>query len=254
MALVGHVLGQSWTGTASTACAAACVRSAQAVLLAAQTYENAGEALWSYGARLAMAQADYDAARQLADEAVAEERAHEAAASAALDEIGGGPQAMQFGDLFWRSPLRDLARVRAEQAVADAAAAARQAGGVLDAAMTPFQPPGEEFDWSQQAAGFGQGVKDGVVEPVAMVGGLVGLNGDTGENWSALGSGLGYGFTHPGDFAKALVNWDDIEKGEYGHWAASSCREPWRPSSRAVPLQPSRAPRPRQPRSGSPRR
>ncbi len=219
LGLVGQVLGQSWSGTASAACAAACVRSAQAVLLAAQAYENAGGALSAYGARLAMAQAEYDAARHVADQAVEEERAHRAAASAALGEPGGGAQ---FGDLFWRSPMREVARSRAEQAVADAAVAAREAAGVLDATLTPFrpaEPTRPELGWSDQAAGFGRGVKDGVVEPVAMVGGLVGLNGDTGENWSALGSGLAHGFTNPGDFAKALVNWDDIENGEYGHWA-----------------------------------
>ena len=218
LGLVGQVLGQSWSGTASAACAAACVRSAQAVLLAAQAYENAGGALSAYGARLAMAQAEYDAARHLAAEAVTEEQARRAAAVGALDEAGAGRYA--FGDVFWRSPLRDVARVRAEQAVADAAEAARQAAGVLEATLTPFRPPPEqELRWSEQAAGFGRGLRDGVVEPVAMVGGLVGLNGDVSDSWSALGSGLAYGFTNPGDFTKALVGWDDIEKGEYGHWA-----------------------------------
>jgi hypothetical protein len=71
----------------------------------------------------------------------------------------------------------------------------------------------------EQLGGFADGVRDGVVEPVKMVGGLVGLNGDTSDNWSDLGQGLEHGVTHPADFGKALIGWDDLSAGRYGHWA-----------------------------------
>ncbi len=213
--LVGHVLGQSWSGTAASACAAACVRSAQAVLLAARAYESASAALASHAARLSTAQAEFDAARQLADEALTEERAHHAAAGALVP----GPS---FGDLLWHSPLRTPARMRAEQAVADAATSARQATAALQELTAPLTVPAparNEGHWYDQATGFATGVWDGVAEPVAMGAGLVGLNGDAGENWAALGSGLRHAVTNPGDFAKALVGWEDLSQGNYGHWA-----------------------------------
>ena len=71
----------------------------------------------------------------------------------------------------------------------------------------------------EQLGGFADGVRDGVVEPVKMVGGLVGLNGGTSDAWSDLGQGLKHGVTHPADFGKALIGWDDLSAGRYGHWA-----------------------------------
>jgi hypothetical protein len=70
-----------------------------------------------------------------------------------------------------------------------------------------------------QLGGFADGVRDGVVEPVKMVGGLVGLNGDVTDNWSDLGSGIAHGVRNPTDFGKALIGWDDLSAGNYGHWA-----------------------------------
>ena len=70
--------------------------------------------------------------------------------------------------------------------------------------------------------GIGNGIHDGIAGPVQMVGGLIGLNGDTSDtsdNRSALGSGLAHGVIHPIDFGKALIGWDDLASGQYGHWA-----------------------------------
>jgi hypothetical protein len=163
---------------------------------------------------------------------MAEERAHHQAAAAALnpaaavapsaDPLGVG--SASFGDLIWQSPLRAVARARAEQAVADATGSARQATAALEATLAPFRPPPpapvhQESHWYDQVTGFFGGVYDGVAEPVGMIGGLVGLNGDVSDNWAALGSGLLHGVTHPVDFGKALIDWDDLSKGNYGHWA-----------------------------------
>jgi hypothetical protein len=38
------------------------------------------------------------------------------------------------------------------------------------------------------------------------------------DNWSALGSGLEHGVTHPLDVGKAMINWEDLAAGEYDHW------------------------------------
>jgi len=89
---------------------------------------------------------------------------------------------------------------------------------------SPAQDDDDEDDgwWDgavDQLVGFGTGVRDGVVEPVKMVGGLVGLNGDVTDNWSDLGSGIAHGVRNPTEFGKALIGWDDLSAGNYGHWA-----------------------------------
>ena len=86
---------------------------------------------------------------------------------------------------------------------------------------TPMTPDdGNWWDGTvEQLGGFADGVRDGVVEPVKMVGGLVGLNGDVSDNWGDLGQGIKHGVTHPADFGKALIGWDDLSSGNYGHWA-----------------------------------
>ena len=127
MSTVRQVLGQAWTGAAAAACGASCMRSAQVLLVAADAYETAGAALSAHGVRLDAAQAEYDAARHLSDEALAEEQAHREAAGAALLE-----------ELAWRSPLREMARARAEQAVTDAAGSARQTARVLEETLAPL--------------------------------------------------------------------------------------------------------------------
>jgi hypothetical protein len=221
---VARVLGQAWSGQAAASCAASCLRSAQAVLVAGQAYGTAAGALRQHGARLAVSQAEWDAARRLADEAIAEERAHHQAAATAVLDPAAALGATSFGDLLWQSPLRAVARARAEQAVADAAASARQAATVLDGTLAPFRPPApapvhQESHWYDQVTGFASGVWDGVKDPAVMIGGLVGLHGDVSDNWAALGSGLWHGITDPIDFGKAVIGWDDLSQGHYGHWA-----------------------------------
>lgn len=68
-----------------------------------------------------------------------------------------------------------------------------------------------------QVSGLGHGVVDGVVEPVKMISGLVGLNGDRRGHWNSLFDGLKHDMAHPRDFGEALVGWEDLAAGEYGH-------------------------------------
>lgn len=219
--MVGRLLAQAWSGQAAMACASACSQDAAMVAMAADAYQIGGAALQRYGTALAAAQADYDAARKLADQAVADEQAHQQAVNQRMTT--GDP--VSPADLFWTSPLRSTARARAEQAIADAKAAGNQAAGTLQQTLRPFLPKPKpapkkpESHWYSPITGFFGGVYDSVKDPVVMVGGLVGLHGDVSDNWSALGKGLAHGFTHPLDFGKAIIDWQDLSQGHYGHWA-----------------------------------
>lgn len=221
--MVGRLLAQAWSGQAAMACATACTRDAAMVATAADAYQIGGAALRRYASRLTAAQADYDDARRLADQAVAEELERERAHATAAAQ-GGLPNPL---DLFWTSPLRVLARGRAEQAVLDARAAAQDAAKTLDQTMSAFKPkppaapPEQESHWYSPVVNFGKGAWDGVKDPVVMVGGLVGLHGDFTDNWSNLGRGIAYGVTHPLDFGKAAIGWEHLAKGEYSYWAGN---------------------------------
>ena len=87
-----------------------------------------------------------------------------------------------------------------------------------------------------------------------MVGGLVGLHGDTSDNWSALGSGLAHGITHPLDLGKAIINWEDLSPGHYSRWAgelvpsiAAAFFTGGGPPASRVPTPSTRPPRPARP-------
>lgn len=238
VAMTDHLQGQSWSGPAATACAGACAQDAERISVAARAHQVGGTALRRYGARLALAQGDYDAARRLADQAVADEQHHDRAIQAApgtgrVGTWGGvatttspvGPPL----DLAWTSPLRVTARARAEQAIHDSKAAARQATIALGQTMDTHRAapaaasrlksarrePGRH--WYTPGVEVLGGVWDGVRDPGVMLGGLVGLHGDVSDNWSALGSGLVDGAHHPVEFGKAVISWEDFSHGHYAH-------------------------------------
>jgi hypothetical protein len=221
--MVGRLLAQSWSGQAAMACASACTRNATMVAAAADAYQIGGAALQRYAHRLAAAQADYDAARKLAHQAVTDEKEHE---KSAMDQAATGVLVNPL-DLFWTSPLRLAAQSRAQQAIRDAKSAAKDAAGTLDETLAPFRPkpappaPKPEHHWYSPVTNFGDGVWDGVKDPVVMVGGLVGLHGDVSDNWSALGGGLWHGVTNPLDLGKGIIGWDDLSNGRYAHWAGN---------------------------------
>lgn len=89
---------------------------------------------------------------------------------------------------------------------------------------SPDQPSKDHHGgfWSgvgHQLGGLKDGVVDGVVDPLKLAGGLVGIGGDASDNWGNLLDGLEHDLHHPLDFGKALIGWDDLAAGEYGHWA-----------------------------------
>lgn len=226
--MVGRVLAQSWSGAAAVACAAACSRDAAALASAADGRQIGGSALQRFSSQLAAAQAAYDHARALADSAVTDEHTEQrlqeqrtlaaAAASPSLLPVGLPPM------LPYISPARSVARAQAEQAITDAQRAATAAAAVLNDTLGPYRPRAappakhEEHHWYSPVTDFAGGAWDAVKDPVVMVGGLVGLHGDVSDNWSALGGGLAHGVTHPLDFGKALIDWQDLSQGHYARW------------------------------------
>ena len=84
----------------------------------------------------------------------------------------------------------------------------------------PSGPP-EDGSLGSRIGGFFSALGDDITQPVAMLGGLVGLNGDLTERWSALGHGIADAVTHPVETGQALIDWSDVEKGDWGHWAGT---------------------------------
>lgn len=204
VSLADRVMGQSWRGAAATACAGQCARDGGSVGLAARAWGDGAAVLRRFADRLGVAQGDFDAARRLAEHAVAEEQQH--------DRI---------------SQFRATARARAERAVGDAKAAAREAAAALDQTMAAREgnrapaprAGGAARHWYAPGEHFLGGAWDGVKDPGVMLGGLVGLRGDVSDNWSVLGSGLAHGLTHPSKLGKAVIGWDDLSRGHITHWA-----------------------------------
>jgi uncharacterized protein YukE len=220
--MTGRALAQAWSGAAAMSCAAACARNAALVATSADAYEAGGNALRNYGSALASAQADWDHARRLADQALSDEAEHQHRVT-----MGAQPGALVSPlDLFYVSPLRATARSIAQDAIDRANRAGKTAAAALEGTLRPFlpkpaPPKKAEHHWYSPVTGFLGGAWDGVKDPVVMVGGLMGLHGDFTDNWSNLGHGLAHGITHPLTLGKALIDWDDFSKGHYAHWAGN---------------------------------
>ncbi len=215
--MVGRVLAQAWSGQAAMACATACSRDAAAAAAAADAYQIAGSALGRFSQQLALAQAGWDQARRLADEALHEEQHQQTTAMTSLEVP------LLLG-VAYTSPLRAVARSQAQQGIDDARRAATTAAGGLNDTLAPFRPKPApapkppEHHWYSPVTDFAGGAWDSVKDPVVMVGGLAGLHGDVSDNWSNLGGGLLHGVTHPLDFGKALIDWQDLSNGKYARW------------------------------------
>jgi DNA-binding transcriptional ArsR family regulator len=66
--------------------------------------------------------------------------------------------------------------------------------------------------------GFLSGLGHGVADPIATLGGLVGLHGGLKDNWSHLVSGAAQAFTEPVALVEALVDVQDARAGDWGRW------------------------------------
>ena len=248
IAMTGRLLAQAWSGQAAMACGSACVRDAGMLAMTADAYDIGGAALSTYATQLQAAQALWDRARRLADQALADERQHvlhleqqaqhptttttpgtattlpQLLGAAPVPPASTGPFIPSPIDFFWQSPLRATARAMAQQAIDDAERAANTAAGAMEQTVQPFLPkappaaPKKESHWYSPFTDFADGAWDAVKDPAVMIGGLVGLNGDTSQNWANLWGGLEHGFTHPLDFGKALIDWQDLSHGNVARW------------------------------------
>ncbi len=78
----------------------------------------------------------------------------------------------------------------------------------------------------EQAVGFGTGVKEGVVgigQGGAMLYRLSPTNAlfnndSFKQEWQNVGRAGEYAWHNPGEFGKAVVNWEDLSEGRYGEW------------------------------------
>jgi hypothetical protein len=113
----------------------------------------------------------------------------------------------------------DARLVAGLERVAAMTLAARERAAKTDAARGSLgagRPP--ESGATGLIGGFFGGLRDDVLAPIGLLGGLVGLNGDLSDRWSSLGRGLGHGLTHPVDLLEAVVDWQDLQDGSWGHW------------------------------------
>jgi hypothetical protein len=182
----------------------------------------------------AFSMADQARALDEAEAAAAEARAAEAAASAAREEL---------------ARLRERAereRERVEQEGRRAAAQVNAAAGQLPMVTfpaPPAPPAAEEEDrpWYEDAAsavgdaaswtgdqvvGFGNGVKEGVVgigEGGVMLYRLSNLNAvidpeSHEREWNKVADAAEFAVNNPGEFGKAVINWEDLSERRYGEW------------------------------------
>jgi hypothetical protein len=173
------------------------------------------------------AEAELAAAADEAERAREDERRAQRALERAQDDLQEAKRRYRRAD----EDAHDAARA--------AAAAFAQAAAMLPAWMTPPPPPPppppeEDKAWYEDALGWtgdqfeglATGAWDGVkglgeagamiyrASPVNYV-----FNQDSFEQqWSQLGQGASYAWHHPGEFAKQVVNYEDLSNGRVGEW------------------------------------
>jgi hypothetical protein len=231
-----------WSGQAASSAMGYALVLASVCAKIADTADETGTALRTYGTALADAQAQWDHAARLAEQAVADETAYRTRAdhqaqdlvtqAAAHHESGVGAghiaDELRMDASSYQSPLRTHAVAIATQAIQ----AARRAGQTATAQVQqatdivapppPPKPKPHHTPWYDsvlhQVAGFGEGLYHGVLDPTKLLIGLVNPFGDQLKHWEQLGSGLATAFEHPGQFGKALIDWKDLSSGQYGRW------------------------------------
>jgi hypothetical protein len=175
----------------------------------------------------AAAEAELAAAGRDAEQAAEDERRAQRALERAQDDLQEAKRRHRRAE----GDARDAARA--------AAAAFAQAAAVLPAWMTPPPPPAEappeeDKPWWQdalgwtgdQAGGLATGAWDGVKglgEAGAMAYRASLINAVVDKDsfdrqWDQLGAGASYAWQHPGEFAKQVVNYEDLSHGRVGEW------------------------------------
>jgi hypothetical protein len=181
--------------------------------------------------------------RAQADEAWGEHAAAEAEAQAGLDELERLRQAAEDE----RELVREAGRVAAGMvasaegglpmvsAAAPAATAAAGAPAPVDTEEEEDKPfwedavgaLGDAASWTGgQIAGFGKGVGEGVVGigegglmlyRLSLANAIIDPESHQRE-WENVESAVEFARENPGEFAKAVANWEDLSEGRYGEW------------------------------------
>ncbi|NAZ74683.1 glycohydrolase toxin TNT-related protein [Kineococcus sp. T13] len=225
--IVDHsfTLTANWSGPASTAAHATITKLGDGLHPGCEVATAAAEVIRTYADAVRDAKSAYDSAKLQVDvlrrdflTGIADASPEDAATSRELfaQHSAGHLQAMSGA-------------IRAVTSASSAAAAQidsliQQLEGMSPTAQAGAGSSGfDRFlnEVGNQLDGFIDGVVDGVSEPVGFVGGLIGLNGDLSDNWADFGRGLAHNVTHPVDFAKGVIGWEDLSDGEYGHWAGN---------------------------------
>lgn len=168
------------------------------------------------------------------------DRAAERAAADVLDAQAAAAKAVKD----WEQHARDGARVLA--ALASVAPVPTSAGGLpiggwgedptapgLPLPVAPKAPSSasdEEDEGEEGVGGFLKGLGTGAWDGVKGIGDVVVMGVKSSpttaiispetfeEQWKENGDIAKAAYEHPGEFGKALINWDDLSNGNYGHW------------------------------------
>jgi Bacterial CdiA-CT RNAse A domain len=245
--------GFDWCGPAASAFSCASGEQQGWLTNAAEALNLAGSACQAYAHEIegALAQAHRNAVRTGAleaerDQLVAQVRRVDAQLAAAPTTGPGavgvfsseGAHAGEVARLqAWADQLEDDAKAlssSADQVAASCRAADARASAVLDqvAAMTlsarlaartaaAAKQPHEDGSVGSRVGGFFSALGEDVAGPAEFLGGLAGLHGGLGDNWAALGQGLGYDATHPKDWLGTLIDLRDIKAGNWGRWVGT---------------------------------
>jgi uncharacterized protein YukE len=246
--------GLAWCGPASSAYLGECGEQRAWLVNAWDALQRAGSTCRAYADEVEHAQLLARRATATARELVAERaqlveqvrRIDTELVSAAADGPGEGHLFSTFGGYSteisrlqaWADRLaRDAASVRStvdqveetcRSADARAAAAFEQIAAMTLAArvesaraaspLPAESMPAEDGSAGSRVGGFLSALGEDVTQPLSMLAGLVGLNGGVADSWASLGQGLTRAASHPIEVGQGLVDWEDIDRGDWGHW------------------------------------
>lgn len=228
------LVGSGWAGIAADAWAAAAAAPAHGLAQCGQASQVVAGALEAWEAVLRVAQADWRRAEAAAERDLVRQRAAEAAEGMPPGTISGtGLEVLLLAPLSSYDPgnpdrleAESLGRRAVEltaqgqrlvtEVLLGVAEAVEQATASL---VESTRPP----NWSQRHLGMVgnalTGFVDAGVESLEQGLPLVGLYGDAGAAWRALGSSLPAAAAHPVEAGKAMIGWDELAAGRYDYWA-----------------------------------
>jgi len=228
------LVGSGWAGIAADAWAAAAAAPAHGLAQCGEASQVVAGALEAWEAVLRVAQADWRRAEAAAERDVMRQRAAEVA-----ERLPPGTVSGTALDLLLLAPVssydpgnpdRREAESLGRRAVELAAQGQRLVTAVLLGVAEAVEQASASLvestrlpNWSQRHLGMVgnvlTGFVDAGVESLEQGLPLVGLHGDAGAAWRALGSSLPAAAAHPVEAGKAVIGWDELAAGHYGYWA-----------------------------------